>query len=181
MKQFMISNFDEHDGLYHIWFGNRICVKFASKRDMAAFLADTNRFLTSSMVELNEFYISIFTQYRNMWFTMMNYKTGTTVNMLQDERHLQKLIDDIMDQFNRCGNTAHGTASGAWAFIHLQNICLMMGECLEMLIEINKKRNNTYTYHSLQTLSNRIKSLEKTICNYPEVLPVNAVEMKSNK
>lgn len=180
MKTFMISSFDEFKGVYKIWFGNRVCVTFASKRDMAAFLADTNRFLTSCMVELNEFYIAIFTQYRNMWFTMMNYKTGTAVNMIQDERRLQKLIDDIMDQFNRCGNTAHGTASGAWAFIHLQNICLMMGECLEMLREINKKRNNTYSYHSLETLNARIKTLEKTICNYPDALPKNALERFSN-
>lgn len=181
MKNFNITSFDERNGIYETWFGNRNCVKFASKRDMAAFLADTNRFLTASLVELNEFYITLFKEYRNIWFTMVNFNSGTRVNMLLDERRLQTLISDIMDQFNRVGNTAHGTGSAGWSFIHLQNICLMMNEMLAMLIDINKKRNNTYAYHSLQTLHIRIEALAKTICNYPSEMPKNALQITSNK
>lgn len=181
MKQFNLSQFDEHNGEYLVWLGNRNCCRFASKRHMRYFLADTNRFLNAAMIELNEYYIRLFAEYRNIWFTMMNFKNGSMVNHVEQERLLSKLIMDIMEQFNRVGNTFTGTANAGWAFIHLQRICLMEKEMLQLLIDLNKNRNNTYTYQSLQVLTRHIESVEQRISNYPDPLPANCLGVKSNK
>lgn len=177
----MLSNFDEHNGEYIVWLGNRICCRFASKRNVREFLADTNRFLTRSMVELNELYINVFIEYRRIWFTMMNFKSGTNVNLIQQENGMQRKIVDIADQFSRAGNTYHGSASGGWSFVHLQNICFMMKDINQEMIDLNKKRNNTIQYHTLEILNERISILENRICNYPEALPANCLGKKSNK
>lgn len=181
MKQFNLSSFDEHNGEYIVWLGNRICCRFASKRHVRYFLADTNRFLNAAMIELNEYYIRLFSEYRNIWFTMMNFKNGSMVNQADKERQLSKLVMDIMDQFNRAGNSFTGSANAGWAFIHLQNICLMQKEMLQLLIDLNKKRNNTYTYQSLHTLTRHITDVEKRICTYPDPVPSNCLGIKSNK
>jgi len=181
MKQFMISSFNECNGEYLVVFGNRIIVRFASKRHTREFLAETNRFLTRSMVELNELYITVFTEYRHIWFTLMNVKNGVPVNLASDEREMQKIINDVADQLNRAGNTYHGTASGAWAFVHLQNACFMLKELNGLIIALNKKRNNTVQYHVLEVLQERISIIENRLVNYPENLPANSLGMQSNK
>lgn len=181
MKQFQLTQFDEFNGEYHVWFGNRICCRFASKRNVREFLAETNRFLNRTMVELNELYIVIFTEYRRIWFTLMNFKNGVNVNLSQQERDMQKIIGDIADQFNRAGNTYHGTASGGWSFVHLQNATFMMKEITKQMIDLNKRRNNTIQYHTLEVLEERISLLESRLVNYPEVLPANCLGLKSNK
>jgi len=181
MKQFMLTRFDEHKGEYRVWFGNSVCVRFASKRHIREFLAETNRFLTRSMVELNELYITIFSEYRRIWFTLMNFKNGINVNYSADERELSKIINDIADQFNRAGNTYHGTASGAWSFIHLQNVCFMMKAASGIMIELNKKRNNTIQYHTLEVLVERITVLETRIINYPDPKPANSLGVIADK
>lgn len=181
MKQFMLTNFDENDGEYIVWFGNRVGVRFASKRNIREFLADTNRFLNRVIIELNELYITLFAEYRRIWLTLMNFKSGNITNLAQEEREMQKNINDIADQFSRVGNSAHGTSSGAWSFIHLQNVCFMMNAVITQIVKISKARNNTAQYHSLEILIERITILANRLGNYPEVLPATSLGFLGDK
>lgn len=180
MKQFGLFQFDSVNGEYRVFFGNRCFVRFASKRHLREFLAETNRYLTAAMVELSEIYCQLFTHSRQTWFILMNFKSGTRVNNIDIDRELQKLTFEIMDQFNRVGNTFHGS-SGAWAFIHLNKICTMLDSMLTLLIQVNKKRNNTLIYHSLQVQQKRLKVLATELLYYPKETPPNSLGIIDGK
>src|SRR6266567_9496658 len=127
MKQFMLSRYSRDQwGNYVIWFGNRICVEYKSKRDMAAFLADTNRYLTQTMIELNEIYIQVFMEYRRTWFILQNSKSGKKVNLFDQERRIKSSLQAVDDMFERTGNTYTGTSDAVYSFVNLAKICGFM-------------------------------------------------------
>jgi len=181
MKSFQLTHFNEFNGAYEIWFGNRICVGFHSKRHLRAFLADTNKFLTKILVELNDLFSTTFREYREIWLTCMNYKNGKLVNLSQAENKMQRNVVAILEIFDQVGNTYNGASSGSWSFIHLSRICFILEELCNELITVNKSRNNTVTYHSLEILKERIKLINERISNYPPQLPENGAYLKSNK
>jgi hypothetical protein len=178
MKKYQVTNFifNPSTKCYDVWFGNRICVSFSSKRDMAKFMAETNKFLQSKMVELNDIFCKVFYEYRQIWFTQI----GNT-NQPLSEMHIQKLITDILMQFDRiCYNSVTTTQSG-WAFIALQNICLMLDEAIKIISILNKKRNNTIQYHNINILGNRVIILQNELQQYPAEKPQKARYKKDNK
>jgi hypothetical protein len=175
MKQFMLAtnpdSFNEIDKTYSVWLGNRCGLKFYSKRNMAAFVADTNRFLTDQLVELNGYYKQVFCEYRDIWFILYNFKNGKRVNMADVEREIEKCLNDVMDQFSRAGNSYRGASSGGWSFKFLENICYFLLQATDYLINVNKKRNNTINYHNLEVIRRNVNVVATRIMKYPEKEP----------
>ena len=183
MKQFMLlsdTELNPIDKTYSIWLGNRAGIKFYSKRYMAAFVADTNRFLTAQLVELNIFYKLIFIEYRDVWFLLYNYKNGKRVNMSGIERDIEKALADTADQFARAGNSYLGASSGGWSFKFVDNICYYLITAADHLITINKKRNNTINYHNLQAIKKNIMVIADRIMKYPEKEPEGSAGILRN-
>lgn len=176
MKQFMLptsndESFNENDKTYSVWLGNRAGLKFYSKRHMAAFIADTNRFLTAQLVELNIYYKLVFCEYRDAWFVLYNYKNGKRVMLHQVESEIEKALNNVQDQFSRAGNSYRGASSGGWSFKFILNICDYLLTATDLLITVNKKRNNTINYHNLETLRKNINQVADRIMKYPEKDP----------
>lgn len=165
------GSFNENDKTYSVWLGNRTGIQFYSKRMMNAFVADTNRFLTAQMVELNIYYKEIFCQYRDCWFLLYNFKNGKIVNMPEVERKVEKALNDVQDQFTRAGNSYRGASSGGWAFKFMENICFYLLEAADELITVNKARNNTIIFHNLETIRRNIDTVANRLMKYPEIKP----------
>lgn len=184
MKQFMLTGtnhvFNQADKTYQVWLGNRAGIKFYSKRQLNYFIAETNRFLTMQMVELNIYYKELFCNYRDCWFLLYNFKNGKPVNLAASERKIEKSLQDTADAFSRAGNSYRGSSSGGWAFKFMENICLYMLEATDELIAINKKRNNTIIYHNLTIIRENINRVADRIFKYPEVLPEGCAGMQRN-
>jgi len=165
------DSFNPMDKTYSVWLGNRCGLKFYSKRNMAAFVADTNRFLTTQLVELNMMYKQIFCEYRDTWFILYNFKNGKRVNNANIEREIEKCLNDVQDQFARAGNSYRGSSSGGWSFKFLENICYFLLQACDHLISVNKKRNNTINYHNLEAIRRNITVISERIFKYPEKDP----------
>jgi len=184
MKQFMLGKesflFNEADKTYTLWFGNRTGLSFKSKRFGLAFIADTNRFLTSILVELNIIYKLVFCEYRDNWFLMYNFKNGKYVNQADTERRIEKSLNDVQDQFTRAGNSFKGSSSTGWSFRHIENICMYLGDAVDLLMIVNKKRNNTINFHNLYIHKKNIDLLADKILKYPDFLPDGCVSVAKN-
>lgn len=181
MKQFNLFHAKQNQsGLYEIWFGNRTCVIFKQKRQAKAFLAETNRFLTLTMVELNEVLKQIYSEYRNTWFVMQNFKNGKPINYTHEESKIKSALHNAEEMFERAGNTFYGSADNAWSFIYMKKICWFLNDAIALLTDIHRKRNNTMNYHILDVLKKRLITIIDTIEKYPGCVPKDAVEVKSN-
>jgi hypothetical protein len=178
----MIHRYSKNQhGKYEIWFGNRICVEYASKREMNYFIAATNRVLTKYLIELNETYISVFSEYRRTWFLMQNVKNGKIVNQYDRERKIKSHLDCVADMFDRAGNTFAGSSDAVYSFISLAKICGFLSEAINELSALHRKRNNTIQYHLMEITAEKLKKLESELMAYPGKKPKNAFHMIDNK
>jgi hypothetical protein len=132
------------------------------------------------MVELNIIYKLVFCEYRDLWFLLNNIKNGKRVDLYHEESKIEQSLNNVQDQFNRAGGSFKGNTSGGWAFKHMENICFYMSDAIDLLIKINKKRNNTINYHNLEILKKNVEQIADRILKYPDFKPDGCVDVKKN-
>lgn len=160
MKAIQLTKFDAAKDGYTVYLGNATWHKVPSKRAAKKFLAETNRFLTAQMVELNEIYMFAFTQYRLAYFIFRNEKNGHKTNYSHIERQVKYHLQTVEELFDRTF-TVVGENKNAWSFINTFKICFALSEAIKALAEINRSRNNTVVYYMINNYLDRIRSLEE--------------------
>ena len=148
---------------HEVFLGNGARNSFANKKDAKKFLTDTSRFMTRKLVDLNEIYTRTFCEYRQLWFLLSNH-VGKKTNYLQQERAIKAGIDTVGDFFDKIASNRGW--NDYYIFIDAKKICLFLTETLTALIYLNKKRNNTVTYYSLENLHSRCVELSNEINEY---------------
>lgn len=149
--------------------GNGRRLRFASKRESAAFVAETNRYLTKCLVILNKTYVEVFTEYRNFWMIACNCKAGTKTNYLELSQKIKSNLqaaDQMLDKFSA---TWFRSNDPFFAFIDLKKVALFTSEAADMLCQHHKKRNNTTAYYNCLVLEERCKLIIGRLSDYDYV------------
>lgn len=166
MKSINITNLakDEHRKHYYVFIGSGRKFKFKSKRDGRRFLAETNRFLTSCVVAINDIYINVFREYRYCWFMCLNINGGTRNNFLMEEQTIRNNLHAVEEIFIRSLNTENRDAF--MIFINLNKLCMYLSESAALMIMLNKRRNNTIAYHNLNAYKQRAIDIQLQLKEY---------------
>lgn len=163
MKSVQLTRINTRDRKHEVFLGNGSRTVFGNKKEAKKFLADASRFMTKKLVDLNEIYSRVFVEYRQLWFLLSNHK-GTKTNYLQEERAIKDGLDTVNHFFDKVANNRG--FSDYTVFIDARKICLFLSETIKALVYLNKRRNNTVTYYSLENLLTRCTELATEINNY---------------
>lgn len=174
MRTVHLSKITPTDKGHNIALGNGTRTSFANKKDAKKFLADTNRFLTHRLIELNEIYSNAFVQYRQLWFTLSNSRRGTRTSYKEDEKTIKAGLDTVHHFFDRISGAGYGF-DDYMVFVDCRKICLFLSEVLKCLVHLNKKRNNTVQYYSLENMLTRCVQISEEISNYSTKLLDNKI------
>jgi hypothetical protein len=146
--------------------GNGQRIQFKSARVAAKFIADTNKFLTTCLVILNETYIDVFAEYRRMWFVTSNTNAGTRTNYFNIEADIKKALSGADFVFQKFNSTNWGSNDPFFAFIDLRKIALYLKDGADTLSAFHKKRDHTANYYACQILSDRCQAVINRLDEY---------------
>lgn len=149
--------------------GNGKRLQFSSKRTANKFLADTNRYLTKSLVLLNLTYISLFEQYRLLWLVGTNTNSGKRTNYTDLEQKIKSHLSTADFMFDKFNSSTWGSSDPYFSFIDLRKAALYLQEAGKIMVEFHKKRNNTAAFYSCQALTDRCASIITRLDEYDYV------------
>jgi hypothetical protein len=135
-----------------IFLGNGARLKFGSKREMNAFVAETNVFLTKVMVIANDLLVDTFCQSRVLWLISTNYGNGEKSFNNKEVVHIKSFLDSAdtcLDKITCMYDQP------VYSFIDLRKCFEFIAEALNILVIGFKKRNHTANYHSCMVLHDR--------------------------
>jgi hypothetical protein len=146
---------------------NMICVngnhyKFTSKRALNKFIASINKDCTSWIIELNEIYIQVFTEYRRAWFIMRSYKGSN----LRTESICLTHLQAVEDRFTHITNMRGGAFI---LFVDIKKICLFLSTCCNEIERLHFLKNNTMQRHQIKIINKRLCAITYEINNYKPV------------
>jgi len=160
------SNHKQISNEYCIALGNGARLSFKSKREMAAFVAETNRYLTKVLVVLNETYTCLFAEYRSFWLVASNTSGGTRTNYISICTKTKSMLDAAGDVFEKFSSQYRSADDPFFSFIDLRKICVFLKEAAEHLAAIHKKRNHTANYYSCVVYFERMIVVQEKLLNY---------------
>lgn len=146
-----------------IFLGNGARLKFSSKREMQAYIAETNVFLTKCMVIGNDMLVDAFTHSRVLWLICTNYTSGEKSFNNKEVANIKSFLDSAENCLDKITFLYD---QPVYSFIDLRKSFAFLAEALQILINGFKKRNHTANYHSCMVLHDRATLIVEKLNNY---------------
>jgi hypothetical protein len=146
--------------------GNGQRIKFSSKREANAFIADTNRYLTKCLVILNNSYVELIRQYRQFWMVATNTNSGTSTNYMALSARIKGQLsaaDEMMEKFS---STWAGSNDPFFAFIDLNKVAWFLKTAADLMYDHYKYRGATAEYYNCLVLSERCELVQQQLKEY---------------
>ncbi len=153
------------DKLYSVSLGNGYTSTFPNEKETLAFLAQTNRDLSTKMYELNFLFSEVLRTYRNAWPYFEPGKRSI-------ENNLQGIIKDrvsaIENSFNYMVDRAGMENGNHLTFTHFYSIIDSIKEVCSDIIQLFYTRNLTNSMYEAQSFLTRLDHLYTAIVIYPQ-------------
>jgi hypothetical protein len=166
MKTVLIQKRRSANNPFDIVLGNGSRLNFSSKRALNQFMAETNRFLTQAIVNINMILIESYREYRIMWFVATNVHKGTKTNY-------ERIAADISENLKSCemmlykfGKHYSGSDDPFFGFIDILKAARYCMEAARKLEQFHKKRNDTQNHYSCGNIANRCQAMISKIESY---------------
>jgi hypothetical protein len=147
---------------YSVYLGNGKLIHIGSERNSLAFLNEVNRFLNLELVELNEIFIEVHSEFRRSWI----YLDPSQENWYKlAEQKARRAVSSIPELFDKCvRSVGSGAMHQVWS--SLNTISLMMIDICEILHDLYEKRSQYYQMRRAQTLNARITSVIERLSEF---------------
>jgi hypothetical protein len=146
---------------YRVWLGNETKRTFPSVKEAKHFLAETNRFLSEKLFELNFMYTIAFSEYRKVWFYLSdNYDT----KRIEDKVNECFAFADKM--FTNAGTRSATLNGNYFVFNYLYAICEQLTIVFDKIIEVHKNRNYFADIKTVTSFKTRIETISKEIQSF---------------
>jgi len=156
------KHFTEKSQYYGVSLGNGFSCYFTSKRHADQFAVATKTFLTDCLIELNELYIDVWTDYRRNWFYFSGRTTESHKAMRKVESEILRSMQAVENCFGKIENTRDNFAP--WRLI--SNALASILEIVHHLHLVRKKRNEYVERKNLEILKKRAHSLIYLMSDY---------------
>lgn len=161
MKQIKINNLTvpRKDGIlatdkkYCVWLGNETRNYFTSQKACDNFLANTNRFLNENLQNLNNIYIQLFSEFRQVWF-YGDSAHNSIIKIEQEFKNVEYAFENVINK------SAHPINGNSYAFTILFRICDSQRLIAENIIQIYLQKKIYVPTHRLKYLKAQIKMIE---------------------
>lgn len=150
---------------YRIFLGNGITVYFTNKKHAAAYIAETNRFLTRLASELNYLYIKIWSSYRHNYFTIFH--------VFNKDFKIKSSIESIEKSFNMIATRSSWTNGNYFTFKWFTGIIEELQEMNDKIIKLIKEARISYLTDEYNINKQMIDLLKNKLENYGRELQEN--------
>lgn len=157
------------DQLYSVSLGNGYKTTFASKKETLAFLAQTNRDLSTKMMELNFVFSEIMKMYRYAW---PHFENGKNNGMNNYQGIIKDIINGIENSFNLLVDRAGWENGNYTVFSHLNSIISSCKEICVLLAELHTSKNNTIPVYECESICVRLDQIYTAIVIYPQKIRI---------
>lgn len=160
MKRVSIQKtYEQNQGQLRL--GNGYLFYFSSKKKFNKFVADTNRFLTRKVIELNDFYARLYQLFRSYW--PYYSKSARSASLYQITHHYNKAsdsLDAVAQMLDQCIQRSSKRDGNMWAFIDVQKIAdELKGVCFALKWMAGKRSD----HHSKMLLTSYVEHLNSII------------------
>lgn len=176
MKTIKICHFSEptksvflKDQLYTVNLGNGFKTTFSSRKETLAFLAKTNRDLTTKMLELNFLFSEVVKMYRYGWPYFDNGKSSGLNNY---DGIIKDKITAIENAFNYAVDRSGWENGNYTVFSHLNAVISLCRDVCTMLSELHQSRNNTIQVYECESVSVRLDHIYTALVIYPQKIRI---------
>jgi hypothetical protein len=159
-----VTQFGEHRGMYSVFLcGDKNRYYFNSKRDASRFIAITNQFLTRTMYKARLIYIDVLNKYHRDWGYFEHDKPGMGFPQYEMERKCERALNDIQESFNLMNERSDSPNGSTIVFNKMRVITDSLKDAIDILRQLNLKRNSTMELYVLDKLSDDVLVLEHSI------------------
>jgi len=160
---------------YSVFLGNNYRTIFSSKRDALKFIADTNKYLSVKMHQVNNLYGQTISVYRLCWPYFFHNKKGGR-NRGFDERKCEENIKIVTDQLNRLiASPTPNHNAFVWSYFNRAIDCL--AEIMDICMELHRSRSNGAEVVICQLILTQLLTVKNELLQYPSNIQTD-IEIK---
>lgn len=161
MREIVIKTVYREDGFHVVRLGNGTVHRFKSEKSARKFLADTNRFLTSRLFELNQVLADLYRHGREIWIIS---------GEVRESDQLEQTFAALADLLKRSYFCSGWSAGNYFTFINLRKFCERSKSLIKFFLSIRYVRQtDTLRRHQLEHLFSQIHGIEMQLLNYGQV------------
>jgi chaperonin cofactor prefoldin len=153
---------------YLVQLGNGSKNYFTDKKQLNAFLTETNLFLNKKLQELNFIFIEAFAIYRVGWFYMDNSRTKKQLNLKQIDDNARAELNNLLKAFDIIVSRTSSPNSNYFTFSHFVNIITSLKAILNTLLELYESKRHTDKLYKINYLIEQVKQVETELKHYPK-------------
>jgi len=147
---------------YSIYLGNGHLIHLGSLRTANNYMSEINRFINYQIIDLNENYISVYSDYRRAWLYLDPTWTAEYKTIKSLTAKCISIIDTKFESvFTYTGSNA---IHNIWSTLNL--ICDNLTTTCNLLINLFLKRSSYYEIKKIELNRNRSTLIKETLKNY---------------
>lgn len=154
------------DKKYCVFLGNELRRYFTNKKQLRAFLVETNSFLNYKMHELNYLYGIVFAEYRRAWFYFTADHPVQKNNLERMERSIRDELKHIEKSFDWLARNSGYNNGNYLTFKHLYLLCDNLASIVEVLKQVQHLRRYFVEIHRLEIFRTQSLRIKESIENY---------------
>lgn len=182
MKTITLQKINKKGNCYEIYLGNGFLFSFKSERAAKKFLADTSRFLTQHLHNLNNLYTEIYSQYRNAWGYFNHNKGTKKAALLQSERDLKENIRSAEELLDYTVTWIQkGPNANYLIFSNFNKITDYCRATVFTLKDLAQSRSDTSTVYRCNDLIQRISYLQHSLKTYGQLEATGTIPLYSEE
>lgn len=141
---------------------------FTDKKELIAFLSETNLFLNKKLQELNFIFIEVFALYRVGWFYMDNSRNKKQLNLKQIDDNARSELLNLLKAFDIIVARTNSPNSNHFTFTHFVSIITSLNEILNTLLTLYQSKRHTDKLYKINFLLDQVKQVETELKHYPK-------------
>lgn len=172
MRKIKLTNFRKpqpnavftNDTMYRVYLGNQKFIFFRNEKQTLQYLADTNRFLNNNLQILNQLYIQLFGEFREIWFYGDAHDLETT-RIHGTFKNVDEAFDNVFIK------STHPENGNYYSFVYTEAICKRLIEATNAMIAIYEVKKIFVTLHKLNHALTQLETILLQLENYGKTDP----------
>lgn len=164
MKLARITNVTTEGKLYRVYLGNNTFHRFKSSKEAAKFIADTNKFICTTQININQYLIDIYTRFRSFQYYLDSANGGNYKHELNNRiKENIRAVEDLYDRVVFLSSTENGNH---YSFSMLLTCCTYLKDSYMSISQVYAARSLAAQQYECKNNIEAITTIEASLNRY---------------